>query len=54
MYSYAVASRAVQGQKNYGLLHIASSQDNLYVANAPLAMSSRATAHVQQVKERVI
>ena len=50
----AVASRAAQVQKNYGLLHIATSQENLYVAHTPLATSSRATAHVQQVKERVI
>ena len=54
VYCYAVASRAAQVQKNYGLLHIASSQENLYVAHAPLATSSRATAHVQQVKKRVI
>ena len=54
VYCYAVASRAAQVQKNYGLLHIATSEENLYVAHAPLATSSRATAHVQQVKERVI
>ena len=54
MYCYAVVSRAAQVQKNYGLLRITSSQENLYVAHARLATSSRATAHVQQVKERVI
>ena len=37
VYCYAVASRAAQDQKNYGLLHIAASQENLYVAHAPLA-----------------
>ena len=54
VYCYAVASRVAQVHKNYGLLHIATSQENLYVAHAPLATSSRATANVQQVKERVI
>ena len=54
VYCYAVASRAAQVQTNFGLLHIATSQENLCVAHSPLARSSRATAHVQQVKERVI
>ena len=54
VYCYAVASRAAQVQKNYGLLRIATSQENLYVAHAPLATSSCANAHMQQVKERVI
>ena len=54
MYCYAVASCATQVQENYGLLHIAASQENLYVVHAPLDTSSRVTAHVQQVNKRVI
>ena len=54
VYRYAVASRGAQVQKNFGLLHTATAQENLCNALAPLATSSRATAHVQHVKERVI
>ena len=54
VYCYAVASRAAQVLKNFGLLHIATSQEKLCDALAPLAKSARfATAHVQQFKDRV-
>ena len=54
VYCYAVASRAAEVQKNFGLLHTATSQENSCVALAPLTMSSRfAIAHVQLFKERV-
>ena len=39
VYCYAVASRAAQVQKNFGLLHTARSQENLCVALAPLSTS---------------
>ena len=39
VYCYAVASRAAQVQKNFGLLHTATSQENLCVALAPFATS---------------
>ena len=41
-------------QNNFGLLHTATKQENLYDAFAPRATSFRATAHVQQVKKQVI
>ena len=39
VYCYAVASRAPEVQKNFGLLHRATSQENSCVAVAPLATS---------------
>ena len=48
VYCYAVASRGAQVQKNFGLLHIATSQENSCVALAPLA-----TMQENQFKERV-
>ena len=39
VYCYAVASRATEVQKNFGLLHTATSQENSCVAVAPLATS---------------
>ena len=39
VYCYAVASRAAEVQKNFGLLHTATSQENSCVALAPLAIS---------------
>ena len=54
VYCYAVASRAAEVQKNFGLLHTATSQENSCVALAPLATLSRfAIAQVQQFEERV-
>ena len=62
VYCYAVASRAAQVQKNFGLLHTATSQENSCVALAPLATSqenscvalaSFATSQENQFKERV-
>ena len=54
VYCYAVASCAPQVQRNFGLLHTATSQENLSDALAPSATSARvATAHVQQFKDRV-
>ena len=48
VYCYAVASRAAQVQKNFGLLHTATSQENSCVALGPLA-----TSQEKQFKERV-
>ena len=62
VYCYAVASRAAQVQKNFGLLHTATSQENLCVALAPSATSQEnlcvalapfATSQESQFKERV-
>ena len=39
VYCYAVPSRAAQVQKNFGLLDIATSQENLCVSLAPFATS---------------
>ena len=53
VYCYAVASRAAEVQKNFGLLHTATSQENSCVALAPLAKSSCfAIARVHRFKER--
>ena len=48
VYCYAVASRAAQVQKNFGLLHTATSQENSCVA-----LASFATSQENQFKERV-
>ena len=48
MYCYAVASRAAQVPKNFGLLHTATWQENSCVALAPFA-----TLQENQFKERV-
>ena len=54
VYCYAVASRAAEVQKNFGLLHTASSQENSCVSLAPLATSSSfAIAQGHRFKERV-
>ena len=68
VYCYAVASRTAKVQKYFGLLHIATSQENSCIALAPLATSQEnlcvvlaplctssrfAIARVQQFKKRV-